>query len=143
MKHPFPVPAVRAIVTNPAGCVLLLRRAENSAGGGRWCLPGGKVDYGDTVEQALEKELLQETGLRCLSRRFLFYQDSPPLEPEGMHCLNLYFSCETEGDVVINGESSGFAWVPMDGLARYDIVFGHDAGLERYALLSPAEGSPR
>jgi len=50
-----PIPVVRLIVTNAEGRVLVLRRAANTAGGNLWCLPGGKVDYGDTVEKAVCK----------------------------------------------------------------------------------------
>jgi 8-oxo-dGTP pyrophosphatase MutT (NUDIX family) len=46
---------------NASGCVLILRRALGSAEG-KWCLPGGKIDYGDTVEAAAVYELLEETG---------------------------------------------------------------------------------
>jgi 8-oxo-dGTP pyrophosphatase MutT (NUDIX family) len=86
--------------------VLILRRALNSTGGGLWCLPGGKVDYGDTVEQSAERELEEETGLRAVEPRFLFYQDSLPYGPGQMHCLNLYFECAAEGEVALNDESN-------------------------------------
>src|SRR5512146_2687606 len=94
-----PVPVVRLVVIDASGRVLLLRRAANSTDGGRWCLPGGKVDYGDTVEQAAVRELREETGLDSTGLRFLFFQDSLPPAPGRMHCINFYFSCAVEGEV--------------------------------------------
>ena len=41
-------------------------------------MPGGKIDYGETVEQAARKELREETALECIAARFLFHQDSLP-----------------------------------------------------------------
>ena len=128
----FPVPAVRLIVTDTAGRVLILRRQNTGSGEGQWCLPGGKVDYGATVEQAVHTELKEETGLDCLETRFLFYQDSLPLEPGTMHCINLYFWCRAAGDLVLNRESSEFAWIGREQLADHPLVFRNDEGLERF-----------
>ena len=127
-----PVPVVRLIVQNAEGGVLVLRRAGTAHAEGGWCLPGGKVDYGETVEQAVRKELREETALECGHARFLFYQDSLPPQPGEMHCINLYFECSVSGDLKINPESSDWAWIGPDELDRYRIVFRNDEGLRRY-----------
>ena len=127
-----PVAAVRLIVRNESGRVLLLRRALATTGGGLWCLPGGKVDYGDTVEQSAERELVEETSLRAARLQFLFYQDSLPYGPGQMHCINLYFECTGEGEVALNDESIEAAWIGPSDLAQHEITFRHDDALERY-----------
>lgn len=127
-----PVPVVRLIVRNGEGKVLILRRARTAYGDGAWCLPGGKVDYGETVEQAVAKELREETTLACESARFLFHQDSLPPEPGGMHCINLYFECRVSGEVVLNPESSASAWIGPGEVGGYRIAFRNDDGLRRY-----------
>ncbi|NQT94387.1 MAG: NUDIX domain-containing protein [Lentisphaerae bacterium] len=127
-----PVPVVRLVITNRDGNVLILRRAHATYGEGDWCLPGGKVDYGETVEQTIARELLEETSLEADSPRFLFYQDSLPIRPGGMHCVNLCFECSASGDVVLNEESSEYAWIGPADLDRYTIVFRNDEVLEQY-----------
>jgi 8-oxo-dGTP pyrophosphatase MutT (NUDIX family) len=124
-----PVVAVRVIIEDASGRVLIIRRAD-----GRWCLPGGKVDYGQTVAEAVEAELREETGLETTSQTFLFYQDSPPLEPGSMHCINLYFACTAAGEVRTTEEALDFAWVGPQDVGRYDITFRNDAGLDRFWL---------
>lgn len=57
-----PVAAVGALITNPADELLLVRRAR-SPGKGRWGLPGGFVDRNETIEQALRREVREETQL--------------------------------------------------------------------------------
>lgn len=134
-SHPSearPVPVVRLIVPNTEGKVLILRRAKTAHAEGRWCLPGGKVDYNETVEQAVAKELREETALDCGRARFLFYQDSLPPEPGTMHCINLYFECTVSGEPQLNPESSDWAWVGPGELDRYEIAFRNDEGLRRY-----------
>lgn len=128
----YPVPIVRAIVLDPQGRALILRRRDTRYEDGAWCLPGGKVDYGDTVEQALARELKEETSLECTASRFLFYQDSLPGESGDMHCVNLYFTCEAHGDVSLNSESSEYTWIGPNELAEHRMVFGNDEGLCRY-----------
>ena len=128
-----PIPVVRLIVTDSAGRVLILKRPADSTGGGAWCLPGGKVDYGETVEQAAARELAEETGLRSRALRLFFCQDSLPLSPGGMHCINLYFECEVAGSVKLdNRESVDAAWIGPDQISHYQITFRNDEGLQRY-----------
>jgi len=126
-----PIPVVRLIVEDAARRVLCLRRAKGTAAGS-WCLPGGKIDYGDTVEAAAARELEEETGLRLTRARFLFYQDSLPYADGGMHCINFYFACEVEGDIVLNEESTVYTWLEPKDLSRYEIAFRNNEGIARY-----------
>jgi len=120
------------MVPDRSGKVLILRRHNISHGGGEWCPPGGKVDYGETVEAALVKELREETALTATATRFLFYQDSPPFYPGGMHCLNLYFECAATGAIALNEESSDYLWIGPSDLAACKLAFRNDLGLLRY-----------
>ena len=128
----YPVPIVRLIVPDASGRVLLLKRSNTSYAPGMWCLPGGKVDYGITVEEACLKELSEETGMHSRNVTFLFYQDSLPLSPGHMHCINLYFKCTAQGEIVINAESSDFAWVGPETIQNFEIVFNNEQGLMSY-----------
>jgi 8-oxo-dGTP diphosphatase len=127
-----PVPVVRLIITNKRGHILMLRRHSGEYSSGQWCLPGGKIDYGETVERTIAKELLEETSLSCIFSKFLFYQDSLPQIPGKMHCIHLYFECTVAGTIVLNEESSEFAWIGQSDLKNYDIAFRNDLALLRY-----------
>jgi NADH pyrophosphatase NudC (nudix superfamily) len=81
-QHPFscsecgfthffgPVSAVGAIATDPEGQILLLIRAKNP-GKGMYGLPGGFIDAGETAEDALQREVLEEVQLEVTSHRYL------------------------------------------------------------------------
>ncbi|HSH76074.1 MAG TPA: NUDIX domain-containing protein [Longimicrobiales bacterium] len=127
-----PVPVVRLIIPNAEGAVLLLKRVPGVTGGEGWCLPGGKIDYGETAFEAARRELAEETRLEGVDLRYLFYQDSLPVEPGAMHCINHYFHCTVTGDLELDSESSRHAWVTPAELDRYSIVFRNREGLERY-----------
>ena len=128
----IPVPTVRLIVTDEQNRVLILRRQNTTHSSGAWCLPGGKVEYGQTVEEAARQELREETSLECTSMRFLFFQDSLPLELGTMHCINFYFDCIASGHVRLSDESSEYAWISSADLDRYTIVFRNDEALRSY-----------
>ena len=131
-KAIYPIPVVRVIIADNIGKVLILRRQNTLYSNGQWSLPGGKVDYGSKVEDEVRKELMEETALECTSMRFLFYQDSLPLIPGDMHCINLYFECSVKGSLYLNYESSQFAWIAPDDLKNYQLTFRNDEGLMRY-----------
>jgi NAD+ diphosphatase len=65
-----PVSAVGAIATDPNGQVLLLVRAKDP-GKGLYGLPGGFIDAGETAEEALHREVLEEVQLQVTSYRYL------------------------------------------------------------------------
>lgn len=127
-----PVPVVRALIEDSKGRVLLLRRSNTEHGLGAWCLPGGKVDYGQTVEDALRREVLEETSLRISSMEFWFLQDSLPSLAGDMHCINLYFRCRASGDIRLNDESGEYAWVGPGETGAYRIVFRNEEALRRH-----------
>lgn len=130
-----PFVAVRSIVRDGDGLVLLLRRAAGGAGAGAWCLPGGKVDFDESAEVAAARELGEETGLVCKSARFLFYQDSPSGSDTPLHFVNLYFECEVTGAVTLNEESSEFRWIRAGELDQIQVAFRNAGGLRRYWAL--------
>jgi ADP-ribose pyrophosphatase YjhB (NUDIX family) len=53
------VPAASAIVTNDRGEILMQRRVDNNF----WALPGGAMEFGETIVQTAEREVREETGL--------------------------------------------------------------------------------
>ncbi|MBL8816433.1 MAG: NUDIX domain-containing protein [Planctomyces sp.] len=65
-----PCAAVGAITTDPEGKVLLLIRGKDP-GKGMYGLPGGFVDQGETVEDALRREVMEEIGLTVTDYRYL------------------------------------------------------------------------
>lgn len=128
----YPVPVVRLIVPDAAGRVLILQRAHTAYAAGQWCLPGGKVDYGCTVETAARQELREETGLIGTAFTFLFFLDSLPLNAGDMHCISFYLECHVTGNIQLNRESSRFAMIDAGRLDQYPLAYRDDDALRRY-----------
>jgi 8-oxo-dGTP diphosphatase len=128
----FPVPVVRVILKDRSGRILLLRRKNSLYCSGEWCLPGGKIEYGQTPEEAAVRETGDETGLKISRLKFLFYQNSKPPWKGAMHCLNLYFTATSSGMVKINKESSTHVWVEPRKAIAMKPIFGAIEALQRY-----------
>src|ERR1700691_3393424 len=61
------IPCVGAVIKDPAGRLLLIKRGHEP-GAGLWSLPGGRIEPGETDEEAVVREILEETGLRVECR---------------------------------------------------------------------------
>lgn len=64
------VPCVGGLVYDPSGRLLLVQRA-NDPGRGRWSVPGGRVEPGETDTEALVREMAEETGLVVVPGRLV------------------------------------------------------------------------
>jgi 8-oxo-dGTP diphosphatase len=122
---------VRLIVADAAGRVLLLRRPA-AEGIDAWCLPGGKVEAGETIETAAARELLEETGLRLGQCRVILEQISPPMLDGDLVYVSHYLACEVRGVVALNAESVESAWLAPGDLSGYTIAFRNEQGILRY-----------
>lgn len=114
-----PVLTVGAAIFRDDGRVLMIRTHKWS---NRWGIPGGKVEYGETSEAALRREILEETGLEVDRPAFVLVQDcihSPEFYREE-HFVLLNYRCRAPGapEVRLNGEAQSFRWVtPAEALA--------------------------
>lgn len=105
--------AVGGLVTNAAGKLLLVRRARDP-GKGKWGLPGGFVDRGESVEQALEREILEETQLVVTNSKYLMtHPNSYNYQGVVAPVIDLFYTCRVEslGDLELAKEElEHFEW---------------------------------
>lgn len=124
--------AVRAIICDDDGRVLIIQRGNTQYGYEKWCLPGGKVDFGVPVSDNLAKEIEEETSLKCLGSEFLFYLDTLPSPETDLHYVSLVFRCDVAGEVGLNDESLDYNWISKGELDNYEFVFDNDEALRRF-----------
>jgi mutator protein MutT len=122
--------AVRAIICDENNRVLIIKRSNTQYGNNKWCLPGGKVDYGVSVTENIANEIAEETSLRHISSTFLYYLDTLPSPETDLHYVSLVFKCEVSGEIKLNDESQEFAWIAPEDMKNYSFVFDNDKALE-------------
>jgi ADP-ribose pyrophosphatase YjhB (NUDIX family) len=83
------------------GKLLLIEHEKN--GRKYWLVPGGGVDFGESVIDALVREMKEELALDVVPVDLVFSCDS--IDPSGQrHVLNLFFSCSENGDAMTLGD---------------------------------------
>jgi 8-oxo-dGTP diphosphatase len=132
MKVERPFLAIRALITDENNKVLILKRDNTLQGQGKWCLPGGNIEYAQGVNEAVIKEIEEETSLICKDVKFLFYLENLPSEESQLHYVNLVFLCSVTGTLKLNSESSDYAWIRSDEIDQYKFAFKNDKALNQY-----------
>jgi len=100
----MPIPSVEAIIVKD-GKILFLRR-KNTPAKGQWWFPGGRIRKGETIEEALFREVKEETGLTVTRYRFVNVYSRIFTE---RHDITIVYLCECgEGEVELNDEHLEF-----------------------------------
>jgi 8-oxo-dGTP diphosphatase len=103
------------------GKVLLIHRRNPPQG---WALPGGFVEYGETVEDAVRREMKEETGLDLDDlRQFRVYSD-PTRDPRG-HVVSVVFTARGAGKPEAGDDADRYRLVDLHAVPESELVFDH------------------
>lgn len=112
MAQDHPVLAALAVLVRDEQVLLVKRR--NPPDVGRWGFPGGKVELGETVFHAAERELAEETGLRATAKEFLTCVDEISEGGQQHHYALVAVLCdEVEGTLGAADDAEEAAWFPI------------------------------
>lgn len=110
------------------GKVLLTRRARSPAKG-FYSLPGGRVEFGESLHQALSREIDEETGLEIEIVGLAGWREVLPAAPGAGHYLILSFAARwVAGEPSLNDELDDYRWVAPNALECLDLKL--TSGLE-------------
>ena len=104
--------------------VLLVRRARSPAKG-FYSLPGGRVEFGETLQAALRREVEEETGLKVEIIGLASWREVVPAAAGGGHYLIMSFAARwMSGEVTLNDELDDHKWLEPDDLGGLKITGG-------------------
>ena len=122
--------------------LLLVRRGHGPAAG-EWSVPGGRVEAGETLHEAVIRELAEETGLEAVVVRFLGWVERIGDAPEPFHFVILDFEVEVldpDASPVPGDDAAEVEWVGFGELGERRLVAGLQEFLEDMAILPGPEG---
>ena len=115
--------AVSAVIFRD-GKMLLVRRARSPAKG-FYSLPGGRVEFGETLHAALHREVSEETALKIEIVELAAWREVVPGATGGGHYLIMSFAARwSSGEVMLNDEHDDYKWLAPDSLGELKITGG-------------------
>jgi ADP-ribose pyrophosphatase YjhB (NUDIX family) len=116
-----------AAIFDEQGRILLTRRTDN----GQWCLPGGGVESGESVAEACEREVLEETGLKVRVKRLVGVYSHPDqlvIYPDGHKAfiVALHFTADiVGGELGLSNETTNFGYFTLQEIERLEMLGRH------------------
>ena len=110
----YPEPTVGTFIFNKAGELLLLKSHKWP---GKYVVPGGHVELGETIEEAAIREAKEETGLDIYDLMFINFQEFiyDPSFWKKRHFIFFDYTCRTDSlEVKLNDEAQEHVWVKLD-----------------------------
>jgi len=111
---------VDVVITAERGVVLIRRGSEPFRG--RWALPGGFVEVGETVEEAADREAAEETGLAVEVARLVGVYSDPERDPRGHNVSVAFIARVLSGELSADTDASEVAVVDPDSV---ELAFDH------------------
>ena len=117
--------------------VLLTQRADH----GRWCLPGGQLEAGESVAEACEREVWEETGLTVRAKRLAGVYSNPDqlvIYPDGNKAFFVVLNFEVEiisGELGLSNETTAFGFYSLQEMESMPMHGKHKSRVED-AMLS-------
>lgn len=130
-KQIYPEPTVGALIFDKQGKIFLLKTHKWK---NRYIVPGGHIELGETMEQAIKREIKEETNLNISNLKFLCTKEHIFGKEfhKKKHFIWLTFSCKTNSkNVVLNEEGQDYIWaypkealkLPIDSYSKSLIKF--------------------
>jgi len=122
-----PYVTVDAIIELPEGIVIIQR--SNPPFG--WALPGGFVDYGESLEDAVIREAKEETNLDLIDARQLHTYSDPQRDPR-FHTVGTVFIAKAKGVPRAGDDAAGLKVIKLSEIKNIDFAFDHKKILQDY-----------
>jgi nucleoside triphosphatase len=139
---------VVGLVWNDRGELLLCKmKTDRGVFPGEWGLPGGGIEPGERMGDALRRELNEELGIQVTDIRPAFFKDGsyrkllPDGELQPVYMIFLVFHCRVASDKIqLNEEFSEYCWVSEEDLPRLNLNVETADTLQRLGAWGPGTG---
>ena len=123
--------------------ILIVKRGESVSETGKWCLPCGYLDYDETIEESVGREIWEETGINI--KEFIDINTLTPVNifstPKGkkqnIHMdfiINIddKYEPKINKDIIDKLETTDVKWINFNEVDNYDFAFNHTEKIKEY-----------
>lgn len=114
---------LKAVVLNSKNEMLLIQRSAENTVAGKWDIPGGRMSFGESLDEALAREVREESGLEVEAIGTVlsvctFMRDVSASN----QIVRITFAVRaTEGEIMLSDEHQAYEWVGLDRVKEFDL----------------------
>lgn len=129
--------SAKAVITDGKGRILMLRESaddEERSKAGQYQFPGGRLDDGETYEDGLKREAMEETGLEvdAIQNPVFLGEWHPTIKGEQLQIIAIFTLCTVkQGVVKLSPEHDKYAWIGIEDRDKYDVMSPDSQALDR------------
>lgn len=127
----------KGILFNNENRILIDNRKEEilDEANGKWEIPGGKIEFGETPEDAVKREILEETGYNVKVKQIIPYSKVSMWEYSDykQHTVIFFYICELENEKHVeikDNRINTYKWISENELSNYNFLPGNREAIE-------------
>ncbi len=131
-EQQYPEPTVGTLIFNTEGKIFLMKSHKWHD---KYVVPGGHVEVGENIEDAIKREVKEETGLDIYNIEFLLFQEFIYGKEfwKKRHFILFDFACKTNSTkVILNDEGQEYIWISIDEALKLPLSTPTRATIEKY-----------
>ena len=121
--------ACKALIARE-GKVLIIRESnkyEEGTNVGKYDMPGGRITPGEPFAEALQREVLEESGLKVTVGQPIYVAEwRPVVKGVQLHIVGIYFLCEASGEVKLSDDHDDYKWIEASEIPKYKFLYPVD-----------------
>lgn len=129
-KHRNPLLTVDTVTLCDDKFIVLVKR-RNDPYKGSWALPGGFVEYGETVESAAMRETKEETGLEVELDKLVGVYSDPERDPRGHMISVCFLAHKTGGTLKAASDAAEVQHLKIGEISNIQLAFDHEKMIEK------------
>lgn len=129
-EYKNPIPTVDAIIQK-SNSILLVKRSKDPYKN-QFALPGGFVNEGETIEEAIKREVYEETSLEVHPIDILGVYSDPKRDPRGHIMTVVFIVLIVRGNPSAGDDAKEISWIPIEKISDIKVAFDHKLVIHDY-----------
>lgn len=114
---------VKTLIFKEDKLLLIKRKGTSDFAGGCWDIPGGKLEFKETPEYALKREVYEETGLDINIKDIVSVSSGINEERNKQYISIVYLCRYKSGDMLLSDEHIDYVWLNLDEAKNYEKIY--------------------